>query len=411
MFKGFSRQAFRNQSMKVLTISASDYTVGGAARVAWDLHRAAVIQDASSRMYTGKKCSDDATVVKIRRPLYTKALSYFLANDIDFFRTDYLLRSPEFLSADIVHCHNLNGWFFNLGTMIKMSKIKPVIWTLHDMWALTPHSGHTTRTEEIKNGLFKCSSHDLYPITLWDNDWYLSRRKNRLYAQGDFHVVTPCYWLKELVGKTCLSPKFFDVIPNGIDTDTFKMRDRMALKKSLGFDETKPLVLFIGSSLLTNPFKGFSDFCWLADDWPNQEVSFVALGAEDDGSYGKVKLIRAVLDKRKVSEYLSSADVLVLSSHHEVFPLVILEALASGVPVVAYDVGGVREAIEGLPACRTVPLRDKASLSKKLKESLDEFTSNSERISAYLRSVAVEKYSSSVMVKAYFELYKRILDI
>lgn len=395
--------------MNVLTISASDYTVGGAARIAVDIHQHAVIHNPRSKMYSGKKYGDDPTVIEIRRPLYTKVLSFALANDIDFFQTDYLLNSPEFLAADIVHCHNLNGWYFNLGTMVRMSRVKPVIWTLHDMWALTPHCGHTSSTK-IRNGLLRCSDQTLYPTTMWNNDYYLSWRKRRLYAQGKFHVVVPCLWLKGWVEKTCLASKSLHVIPNGVDTETFKVQDKSALRKRLGLDSKRRIVMFLGSSAVNNVYKGFSDFSWLAQNWRDDEVQFVAVGAENDGNDGRVRLIRAKKNKAEVSGYVASADVLVLPSRHEVFPLVVLEALASGVPVVAYDVGGVREAIDGLPACRIASPQDKTSLMKKLKESLEELVPNQLEIGAKLRSVALKKYSTSIMIKSYFDLYHRILS-
>jgi glycosyltransferase involved in cell wall biosynthesis len=393
--------------MNVLTISSSDNAVSGASRVALDLHRFFVASNSGSRMLVGKKHGDDPTVVGISRPRYTKALSYLFSNDIDFFRTDYLLRTPEFLNADLVHCHNLNGWYFNLETMIKMSMIKPLVWTLHDMWALTPHCGHTS-SDELRHGLLKCSDPDLYPSTLWNNDAYLARRKSALYAKGRFHVVTPSNILHEVVARTCLQDKMLAVVPNGIDTNLFKPGDAKAIKQSLKLDDD-PVILFIGAAATSNVYKGFSDFAWLSEQWQGPKVQFLAVGAEKDELLGKVRLVRATSNRHEVASFLACADVLLLPSRFEVFPLVVLEALASGIPVVAYDVGGVREAITGLPACHIVPQGQKGELLTALRSSLGEILLHKNSMVKALRVAAEQNYSIGMMCDSYSRVYHQLL--
>ncbi len=395
--------------MRVLTINASDYTAGGAAGIAVELHKHALSQDGRSRMYVGKKTSCDESIVQIRRPAYTKILSHLLSNDIDFFQTGYLLEEKDIIDADIVHFHNVSGWYFNLGTLIKLSKFKPTIWTLHDMWALTPHCGHTS-SDIIKNGLMACSDRRLYPTTLWNNQSYMSWRKSDLYGKGQFYIVTPCNWLREKVNKTCLSSKFFEIVPNGVDTKVFIPRNKEEIKSRLNISYRK-VVVFVASDPIGNVYKGFSDFEWLADNWPYPDTEFIAVGSRSDGWQGKVRLICATQDKEKMSSYLTCADVLVLTSRHEVFPLVVLEALSCGVPVVAYDVGGVREAIDNLPGCRVVPPLDRVLLMKYLKECLDEMDFVGEDVAATLRQTATNKYSTEIMINSYFELYSHLIKL
>ena len=171
-----------------------------------------------------------------------------------------------------------------------------------------------------------------------------------------------------------------------------------------------PVVTFVGSALRSNVYKGFTDFVWLAENWPDSKVQFVAIGAEKDGHLGRIRLVRATTDQEKVACYLAISDVLVVPSRHEVFPLVVLEALSSGVPIVAYDVGGIREAIEGLPACHLVPPLNRRCLVKLLGESLGEYIPNRAEISAKLRNEALEKYSVQAMTRSYWRLYQEVMS-
>lgn len=394
--------------MNVLTINASDSWVGGAARVARELHAYAVFKDDRSRMYVGKKSSDDTTVVKIKLPFYRKIISYLMANDIDYFNTDYLLKGHILDGVDVVHCHNINGWYFNLDTLIKLSELKPVVWTLHDMWALTPHCGHTD-SDKIKNGLFECSDKTLYPTTLWNNDLYLSRRKSCLYNKGKFIVVAPSQWLKYKIKETSLMSKKVTVIPNGVDVNSFTPSSSKNLDIKLKV-ESGEVVIFVASDPLNNSYKGFQDFEWLANNWPDKNTQFWAIGADVDGWHGKVRLVRATKSKAEMSSYMAYAKVLVLCSTHEVFPLVVLESISCGTPVVAYDVGGVREAIDGLPGCKIVPSKDKLKLMESLRDCFSEIKLRNIEISENLREIAVNKYSIDSMIKSYGDVYVSAIE-
>src|SRR3989344_38401 len=119
--------------MKILQIGTID-KAGGAAQVSWDLKTELEKRGHFVSMFVQDKVSQDKNVFKIP-PTFPKQgiVSRILANDIDFYNTDYILKTQEFKEADIIHCHNLHGYFFKLDTLWKLSEKKPVVWTLHDM--------------------------------------------------------------------------------------------------------------------------------------------------------------------------------------------------------------------------------------------------------------------------------------
>lgn len=395
--------------MNILTITASDSSIGGASRVAMDIHQGLLKRGHDSFVFTGKSqnANGSSRIQEIKRPFLTKVLSRLLANDIDFFQTDYLLDTPEFNAADVVHCHNLHGWYFNLKTLKKMGMKKPVLWTLHDMWSITPHAAHTS-SSMIRNGIYQTSDKSLYPTIIWNNDRYLSKRKSELYHDMSINLASPSNWLIQKLRNSCLSSKQTFHIPNGVDFDQFQMGSRDELRKKYGFSEN-PLILFIGADAENNMYKGFDDFLWLAAVDKNSATQYVCLGSQNSGYRGGVQHLQASSDKSYVAEILSCADILVATSKYENFPLVLLEAMACGVSVLTYDVGGSVEAITGAPNCIGVERGNRTLLARSLRTIIAGTQIGGSHLRKELRSHAQRKYSLENMLNSYIEIYENLI--
>src|SRR3989338_7715448 len=163
--------------MNILQINTAD-TKGGAGKVSYRLkNELKKLGHQTSLLVSRKYAKNDKDVVLIRpesnlrRRILTK-LTYYLANDLDFFQSNHILKMPEFKEADIIHCHNLHSNYFNLDTLKKISRFKPIIWTFHDMWPITANCAHSFHGE-IKNGFFQCPSMEIYPPIAWHNEKYL----------------------------------------------------------------------------------------------------------------------------------------------------------------------------------------------------------------------------------------------
>lgn len=397
--------------MKIFLINANDNSIGGASRIAMDLHEGLLFNGHDSHIAVGKKTTDSNKIFEIPRNILRKITAVSLANDFEYFNSDIILELDSFKSADIVHCHNLNGWYFNLKTLLKISKLKPVVWTLHDMWPINPHSGYTTSLEMVNN-LFTVSDSKLYPTMLWNNDKSLSFKKNEIYKNLKVNLVSPSYWLKSLTEKTSLGKNPITLIPNGIDTDIFSFKKNLdLLRAELGIGH-KPVILFIGASGPTNKFKGFDDFLWLSNRQENAHMQFVCIGGNENLSVKNMRYIKATSDKKLLAKYLSVADVFILTSKYENFPLVILEALSCGTPVISYDVGGVPEILSGIDGCYLCPIGDRLGMAKNLNNFfLSRNNYNSLKRAEYLRQIAIDKFSLSLMIKNYINLYKSILSM
>ncbi len=396
--------------MKILIIGTTD-KLGGAAKVSWEIKTALENEGNQVSMFVADKISDDPNVKIIPRIKWRKILGFLLSSE-DFIKTDWILNTKEFKEADIIHCHNLHGRFFNLLTLQKMSKIKPVVWTLHDEWAITPHCACTFETNKMKNGLFICPSINTPPRLLWDNTRFLSWRKNSLYQKINLHIVVPSKWLKERVQKTLLVKQNIHLIHNGIDTNIFKPFYKKEARKKLNLPENKKIILFLADNSKNSPWKGWEYANKILKKYEDRnDILFLNIGnPEDIESYKNIKFIKHINDPNIVSLYYNSSDIFLFTSIAENFPLVILEAMACGLPIVSFDVGGVKEVLEHKKNGYIANYKN----SESLKKGLDYVLSLNYKELEILKKNSSEKiktnFDTKQMTDIYIELYKDIIN-
>lgn len=135
------------------------------------------------------------------------------------------------------------------------------------------------------------------------------------------------------------------VLPNGVDFELFRPLSQNTARKELNLDIEKKYILFAGSYKI--PRKRFS-IARNAVDILKAKDNSVELLVASGFPHGQVPL------------YMNAANVLVLPSIKEGSPNVVKEALACNLPVVATDVGDVKELIGNIPGCRVVDCTPRA---------------------------------------------------
>jgi glycosyltransferase involved in cell wall biosynthesis len=181
-----------------------------------------------------------------------------------------------------------------------------------------------------------------------------------------------------LLQRSWIAPFKIQVIPNGLDLQRYRPGgDRQPFRQELGIPPDAPLVVTLGS---LTPQKDH-DLLVCAAARVQQvapQVHFAVLGEgflrsrlEDRvRGLGLVDRFHLVGFREDVRPALAAADLFVLSSQNEGMARVLLEALASGLPVVATDVSGTRAAVEDGRNGLVVPPRDPARLATALLQLL-----------------------------------------
>src|SRR3989339_266899 len=332
--------------MNILQIGTTDKR-GGASAVAWSLKEYVDKNGGKSTMFVADKLSKSDDVFVIKRNKIRRYLSFLFSTE-DLYKTDWILKTKEFKEADVVHCHNLHGRFFNLATLQKMSLIKPVVWTLHDEWAITPHCAYTFEGSSITEGFVDCPNKEMSPRLLWHNEKVIKSKKKKIYDNSKLNIVVPSLWLKKRLEQSILSKHNIKLIYNGIDTNKFKKINKQEARKKLKLPKDKKIVLFLADGGINNPWKGWNYTMKVVKEFEEKEnVIFLCVGNNENMEKENTKKIMyvGIVDNNILNEYYSACDVILITSLADNFPLIVLEAMSCGLPVVSFDTGGIKEAV------------------------------------------------------------------
>jgi sugar transferase (PEP-CTERM/EpsH1 system associated) len=247
-----------------------------------------------------------------------------------------------------------------------------------------------------------------------------NRRRNRfrrlLHPCVDrFATVTRdlARWLVDVVG---IPARKVLTIQNGVDTTRFTADGREVARRLMGLDEN---AIVIGSVGRLDPVKDYPSlieaFARLAPDHPESTLLLAGDGPERDAltalvaKTGLGERIRLVGERGDVPALLGALDLFVLPSIAEGMSNVILEAMASGVPVVATAVGGNAELVQDGITGRLVPARVPARLAAAIGTYLAE--PHLRRLHGKAaRERALADFSLERMVGSYRALYRSLLE-
>ena len=144
--------------------------------------------------------------------------------------TARLLRALDAIDPDVVHLHNLHGYYGNVEMLFGWlaSHRCQVRWTLHDCWAFTGHCPHFTYAgcDRWRTGCHDCPQKRGYPTSYFldssRRNWEDKRRAFTSVPPDRMTLVTPSHWLEGLVGESFLKGYPVEVRHNTVDTTVFK---------------------------------------------------------------------------------------------------------------------------------------------------------------------------------------------
>lgn len=160
----------------------------------------------------------------------------------------------------------------------------------------------------------------------------------------------------ELIHHYCASPHKITVIPCGVNLDLFRPMDREIARAKLGLDHQK-VVLFVGR---LEPLKGLEQLLRALRQMKGEDMLQLLVVGGDEYSESKVQSLQELaaelhmLDRvtftgaiiqERLPLFYNAADICVIPSYYESFGMVALESLACGTPVIATDVGDMRNII------------------------------------------------------------------
>jgi glycosyltransferase involved in cell wall biosynthesis len=229
--------------------------------------------------------------------------------------------------SDLIWFHNIAGggkWGWSEEMISLARQRSPVIWTLHDMWALGDGEGGYFDETSVRGGIKGprvqklCMGLGKYPIVL----------------------TAPSKWLADLT--TEMNEQKCWHLPNPMDFQVYSPRDQAAARRRFGLPK-KGVVILAGADSLKDERKGFD---LLLEAWGQgrKGATLALFGRNGQEREGIVNLGSIDTDEAMADAY-RAADLYVHPARQENAPCTIQESLACGTPVLAFAVGGIPEMV------------------------------------------------------------------
>jgi len=324
--------------------------------------------------------------------------------------TEGLVEKINLISPDIIHLHNIHGYFINVEILFKYLKNAhiPVVWTFHDCWPFTGHCSYFDAVNCYKwtSSCSKCPNKRAYPSSwLLDNSRRNYIEKRNLFTSIETMIlVSPSKWLADHLQKSILKQYEVRIINNGIDVNLFRPLSNNNIKAKYNLTNKK---IVLGVANIWDKRKGLQDFVKLRS-LLKPEIVIVLVGLTPDQikdlPLGIVGLPRSETINDLVSLY-SAADVFANPTYVDNFPTTNLEAQGCGTPVVTYNTGGCFETISELSG-KVVNKGDHAELGSAIIEILQK---GKEKYSNSCRAHALKSFDKSTRFQDYLDLYNSLL--
>lgn len=300
--------------------------------------------------------------------------------------------------ADVLHVHNLHGYYLDYEQLLAEWRRRPVVWTWHDMWGATGRCAASQSCELWRSGCPKCPNKHFYPAAWVDRAARDFTRKHAAFRSlENLWVVAPSAWLGEIATQSGFAASRVKVIPNPVDQTYFQMMLTDDARIKLDLQDTRVLALFVARDC-DDPNKGYDDFaCAVA----SAGCLGVAVGMPPKNPAKHLIHRGSITDRVELSLYYNAADVLVVPSYGDNFPNTVIEALSCGTPVIGYATGGIPEQLD-MPFCSAVRARDVTALIA----ALASVRGRSKEVATQLARHAFDRWSVDTVCEKYVDVYR-----
>lgn len=316
-----------------------------------------------------------------------------------------------FRRADVVHLHLIHARAnLSILSLPELSRLKPLVWTLHDPWALTGGCEHSYECERWLTG---CAARCPHPRRRSLGERYTPylhwKIKRRVYERTDVTLVVASRWMEERVKRSPLLRHFpRHQIPFGIDLNVFTPRSKTECKAVLGIPANHRVIAFRGARLASDRFKGMR---WLMEALASYQstVPTWLLIFGDGTDFAALSPRYHVmnpgwLDGIDLATALSAADVFVMPSIQESFGLMAVEAMACATPVVVFEGTALPEVIRSPRGGVAVAAADSIALTR----AIDLLLADEElrkQLGRQGREIAEREYDVAMYASRHIGLY------
>lgn len=310
--------------------------------------------------------------------------------------------------ADIIHIHWINRGFFSLKQLEKLSNYgKPIIWTMHDMWVFTGGCHYDGECGKYRGDCENCICICSGKKDLRDIQNY----KKLIFQKDNFCFVGCSNWITACARNSTVlrGSKRVQCIPNPINLESFAplpADEVNVVRQMYGISDKKYVVCF-GAMSSGDKRKGGELVHEIVRLLPKDQYQLVVFGNCDDRvKYEKYDTVflGSVHDPAEMRKIYAMSDVFIAPSVQENLANTVMEALACGTPVVAFDIGGMPDMVVDRVNGRVVRPFSCSEYAQAIAEvvACKEMRENA-------RTIVRKKFAEEIIGGEYYRLYKKML--
>jgi glycosyltransferase involved in cell wall biosynthesis len=412
--------------LKVLQLNYSDIN-GGAARAAYRIHHALCDSGIDSQMLVNVAASGDWTVhgptstwakaiVRFRMELATP-LQRILHTGNPIMHSPAIAPSrwPQRLNvsdADVVHLQWLQHEMLSIADIARIRK--PIVWTLHDMWAFCG-AEHYTTDQRWRDG-YRTDNRPAHESG-FDLNRYTWQRKCKHWRRP-IQIVCPSQWLADCVRSSALMREWsVSVVPYPIDLNRWQPIDQRLARQLLGLPQDCMLLLFGALGGGKDPRKGIdlllAALSLLRTEPGLQSLQLVVFGQREPQSPSQlgfpIHYTGHLHDDLSLRTLYSATDAMVIPSRQDNLPNTGLEAHACGTPVVAFNTGGLPDIVADRVTGALAEPFEPASLAEAIRWVLED-PQRRQQLGADARSRAENLWNPLRVAGLYAEVYQQAVE-
>ena len=397
---------------------------GGASRAAYRLYRGLQAAGVKPAMTVRQKVTGDWTIATTSKK-YAKAVNFARSRFGGYLMmlqktSNANMHSANVLpsnlaaalnasDADVVNLHWLGGETMSIQDIGRIHK--PVVWTLHDMWAFCGAEHYTDYGADARWRTGYQRDNRPANATGPDIDRHTWNRKRRAWT-SPMHIVTPSRWLADCVRHSALMHDWpVTVIPNVLDTDTFKPLDRQFCRHVLNLPHDKKIVLFGAFGGSGSLIKGYDLLLGAMKSLAGSQLDIlcVVFGQREPQTPPDIpfpiRWMGHIGDDPTQALLYGAADVMVIPSRLDNLPQSGTEAHACGCPVVAFDCSGLPEIVDHRVTGYLAEAYQTDDLARGIAWVIGDKVINA-MLGQAARKKAQALWSASSVVPAYLDVYE-----
>lgn len=407
---------------------------GGAGRACLRLNEALRSEGIDSEVLVNYKFGKDPGIKSLSDSLFSKAFTAFCILSERFITSFFSKKvkvpfsipvwgknaagNKELRNADVIHLHWVNHAFLRPRDLAKLAQLnKPVVWTFHDSNAFTGGCHVRYSCDHFENECGMC------PLLKRSSPGDLSHRiwkaKEDAYKKVLPSVIAPSTWMAASVKRSkLLGNAGIHVIPNTLDTSTFRPLNKSEAKKRAGLSPGKFIMLSGFMPSRKDLHKGtpylLESLQILAEGGriDPESIELVVFGNRDEKNVPdfpvKATFLGTISNDEQLAMFYSAADVFLTPSLEDNLPNTVMESLACGTPVVAFTTGGIPDMVRHKDNGYLAEYRSSASFAQGIEWVLS--FEDREMLNRSARRTVEENFSEKVIAEQHIALYKKLLN-